>query len=521
MIVRLLIILVVLLNSVTSNADVVTITENLPNPGDKTTTTVTYNTSYTTTGNLISQDFTDGTWFGTNQSTRHGNGTIAGVHGKYVETKIYQADGGLSNSLSEGFTSKLAADIWFWNKNQQSVIMSQSYTNDADETTTQTRTISSNATTAYTNYEDIMSIGANTSTNGSVKVRFDFTHEITSGHRAADIKNPALSLTYGTTTSSSSSAITYCWERTPNTCPQAVEDIADVIVDIEDDLVDIIVDIEQPKIEIVIDVPDYKWEPEEIEIDEPVFIVASIPVNIPMPEPEPDIPEEEFNTKEITDAYDPIPVVETTTAPEPAAPEPEADPIAVVEQVDEPVEEQPSSEEVIAEQPIQETDSPKQEEVVEAEVEEERPEPTDEPMEEDIVAAEEPEVTEETPEVSVDVVAVEKYIDGKVQSQIEKIEATLVVVNELVSRAMVSNQVDISSYATMNNAIFDNRQLADGNPAFFNQIVLAGYSKNIYSDQVSMGSIDPITQHNIKVNIAKDKTNQAYFKLKALLEARQ
>ena len=521
MMVRLLIILVVLLNSVTSNADVVTITENLPNPGDKTTTTVTYNTSYTTTGNLISQDFTDGTWFGTNQATRHGNGTIAGVHGKYVETKIHQADGGLSNSLSEGFTSKLAADIWFWNKNQQSVIMSQSYTNDADETTTQTRTISSNATTAYTNYEDIMSIGANTSTNGSVKVRFDFTHEITSGHRAADIKNPALSLTYGTTTSSSSSAITYCWERTPNTCPQAVEDIADVIVDIEDDLVDIIVDIEQPKIEIVIDVPDYTWEPEEIEIDEPVFIVASIPVNIPMPEPEPDIPEEEFNTKEITDAYDPIPVVETTTAPEPAAPEPEADPIAVVEQVDEPVEEQPSSEEVIAEQPIQETDSPKQEEVVEAEVEEERPEPTDEPMEEDIVAAEEPEVTEETPEVSVDVVAVEKYIDGKVQSQIEKIEATLVVVNELVSRAMVSNQVDISSYATMNNAIFDNRQLADGNPAFFNQIVLAGYSKNIYSDQVSLGSIDPIAQHNIKVNIAKDKTNQAYFKLKALLEARQ
>ena len=350
MIVRLLIILVVLLNSVTSNADVVTITENLPNPGDKTTTTVTYNTSYTTTGNLISQDFTDGTWFGTNQSTRHGNGTIAGVHGKYVETKIHQADGGLSNSLSEGFTSKLAADIWFWNKNPQSVIMSQAYTNDANETTTQTRTISSNATTAYANYEDIMSIGANTSTNGSVKVRFDFTHEITSGHRAADIKNPALSLTYGTTTSSSSSAITYCWERTPNTCPQAVEDIADVIVDIEDDLVDIIVDIETPKIEIVIDVPDYTWEPEEIEIDEPVFIVASIPVNIPMPEPEPDIPEEEFNTKEITDAYDPIPVVETTTAPEPAAPEPEADPIAVVEQVDEPVEEQPSSEEVIAEQ---------------------------------------------------------------------------------------------------------------------------------------------------------------------------
>ena len=142
-------------------------------------------------------------------------------------------------------------------------------------------------------------------------------------------------------------------------------------------------------------------------------------------------------------------------------------------------------------------------------------EPIKESVEEDIVAA------EEKPEVSVDVVAVEKYIDGKVQSQIEKIEATLVVVNELVSRAMVSNQVDISSYATMNNAIFDNRQLADGNPAFFKQIVLAGYDKNIYSDQVSMGANDPVAQHNIKMNVAKDKTNQAYYKLKALLEARQ
>ena len=524
MIVRLLIILVVLLNSVTSNADVVTITENLPNPGDKTTTTVTYNTSYTTTGNLISQDFTDGTWFGTNQATRHGNGTIAGVHGKYVETKIYQADGGLSNSLSEGFTSKLAADIWFWNKNQQSVIMSQSYTNDADETTTQTRTISSNATTAYTNYEDIMSIGANTSTNGSVKVRFDFTHEITSGHRAADIKNPALSLTYGTTTSSSSSAITYCWERTPNTCPQAVEDIADTIVDIEDDLVDIVIDIETPEVEIVIDVPDYTWEPEEVEIEEPVFTAVPIPVNITMPESEPEIPEEEFNTEELTNAYDPEPIVETRATPEPEAPEPEADPIEITEQVDEPVEEQPSSEDVVTEQPIQETDNPQQEEIVEADVEEERPEPTDEPMEEDIaeVVEEEPEVVEEEKEVSVDIVAVEKYIDGKVQSQIEKIEATLVVVNELVSRAMVSNQVDISSYATKNNAIFDNRQLADGNPAFFKQISLVSYNKTIYNDPtklIAMIGVDPVVVHKQKVNNARNKTNEAYYILKALMEA--
>ena len=156
-----------------------------------------------------------------------------------------------------------------------------------------------------------------------------------------------------------------------------------------------------------------------------------------------------------------------------------------------------------------------------ADVEEERPEPTDEPMEEDIAeVVEEPEVVEEEKEVSVDIVAVEKYIDGKVQSQIEKIEATLVVVNELVSRAMVSNQVDISSYATMNNAIFDNRQLADGNPAFFNQIALAGYDKSIYNNQVTLGSTDPVAQHNVKVNAARNETNKSYLKLQELINER-
>jgi hypothetical protein len=237
--------------------------------------------------------------------------------------------------------------------------------------------------------------------------------------------------------------------------------------------------------------------------------VLSIPVETSMIE-------EEITTEELIDAYDTEPVVETATNDEPSTPEPDADPIEMVEQNDEPIEEQPSSEEVVAEQPIQETDSPKQEEVVEADVEESGPEPIEEPVEEDIV-----EVVEEESEVSVDVVAVEKYIDGKVQSQIEKVEATLLVVNELVNRAMVSNQVDISSYGTINAAMFDNRQLPKGNQDFFKQIVLAGYDKTIYNNQVSLGSTDPVAQHNIKVNVARDKTDKAYYKLKALMEARQ
>jgi len=516
MMVRLLIILVGLLSSVTSKAETVCI-QNVPQYGDQTCTTttdvVTSVITNHTTNNFLSGDFTDGTWNGPNLDHTHGSGTIAGVGGEYVQSTLTQADSGLSDDeVQRGFSSTLGADIWFWDSSdtKQSVTMTQIFNDGNGDTTTQSRVVDY-ANNGFTTYQDTIVIGENNITNGSVTARFDFTHTNTQYHRAADLKNPTLTFDYtkieNTISQVSNTTVKYCWEFNPSTCPQAVEDIADTIVDIEDDLVDIIIDIETPEVEIVIDVPEYIWEPEVVEIDEPVFTAVPIPVNITMPEPEPEIPEEEFNTEDITNAYDPEPVVETRVEDEPPAAEPDADPIEVVEQVDEPIEEEPSSEEVVTEQPIQESSSPQQEEVVEADVEEERPEPTEE-------------LVEKEPEVSVDVVAVERYIDGKVQSQIEKIEATLVVVNELVSRAMVSNQVDISSYATMNNAIFDNRQLADGNPAFFNQIALAGYDKSIYNNQVTLGSTDPVAQHNVKVNAARNETKKSYLKLQELINER-
>ena len=521
MMVRLLIILVALSSSAISKAETICV-QNVPQYGDQTCTTTTdVVTSVTTshsTNNLLSGTFTDGSWSGPNLDHTHGSGTIAGVGGEYVQSTLTQADSGLSDDeVQRGFSSTIGADIWFWDRtdNNQSVTMTQTFSDGNGDTTTQSRIIDY-VNEYYTTHQDTIVVGENTATNGSVTARFDFTHTNTQAHRAADLKNPTLTFDYtkitNTTSQVSNTSIEYCWERTPNTCPQAVEDIADTIVDIEDDLVDIVIDIETPEVEIVIDVPEYTWEPEVVEIDEPVFTAVPIPVNITMPEPEPEIPEEEFNTEDITNAYDPEPVMETRVEDEPTAPEPDADPIEVVEQVDEPIEEEPSSEEVVTEQPIQESSSPQQEEVVEADVEEERPEPTEEPVEEDIV--------EEEPEVTVDIVKVEKYIDGKVQSQIEKIEATLVVVNELVSRAMVSNQVDISSYATINAGLFDNRQLPKGNQDFFNQIVLAGYDKSIYTNQVTLGSTDPVAQHNIKVDTARNETNQAYLKLQELINER-
>ena len=538
MMVRLLIILVGLLSSVTSKAETVCI-QNVPQYGDQTCTTttdvVTSVITNHTTNNFLSGDFTDGTWNGPNLDHTHGSGTIAGVGGEYVQSTLTQADSGLSDDeVQRGFSSTIGADIWFWDSSDtnQSVTMTQIFNDGNGDTTTQSRVVDY-ANNGFTTYQDTIVIGENNITNGSVTARFDFTHTNTQYHRAADLKNPTLTFDYtkieNTISQVSNTTVKYCWEFNPSTCPQAVEDIGETIVNIEDDLKNIFEDFKEPELEL----PVITYEPEIIEVDEPkieilsvetidmipdveTIEVLSIPVEMSMVE---DTPIEEITTEEIIDAYDTEPVVETATTNEPELEtntnkELPTEEVAMVEQ-----EPELDNGEVVGEEtmPVQEESAvpmsdESTEEIKEETIEEE---PTKESVEEDIVAA------EEKPEVSVDVVAVEKYIDGKVQSQIEKIEATLVVVNELVSRAMVSNQVDISSYATMNNAIFDNRQLADGNPAFFKQIVLAGYDKNIYSDQVSMGANDPVAQHNIKMNVAKDKTNQAYYKLKALLEARQ
>ena len=85
---------------------------------------------------------------------------------------------------------------------------------------------------------------------------------------------------------------------------------------------------------------------------------------------------------------------------------------------------------------------------------------------------------------------------------------------------MISQQPDMSSYFNANSALFDARQLPSGNQDFFLQASLDSYSKPIYLAQASIAGTDPVVQHQIKVNNAKQKTNEAYKKLKELLNAR-
>ena len=558
--VRLLIIVVVLLSSATiSKAETICI-QDIPNPGDSTCTS-TYSTgTAATTNNIISQTFNDGSWNGTmfpDSSDLNEANVLTGKHGKFAETTV-SSNGILTEAeIQQGFTSNFNAEIRWWNKEESTVTMYQHATNGTDTISQSiTLTDTTNHNYQYNDYGNTLIVGPNAdNTHGTLTAGFSFDIQgninYNGGHAGVDVTDPTLTIDYTALTSATSTTIEYCWQKNPPTCPgqDEIEEVTNIIEDFEDNFELIFEDIETIAIDVPDDLimPDFQWEAEEIIVDEPTLElelfsvetvdmmpdmdtveIMSIPIDMPIPEPE--LVNEPLNTEEMIDAYDPEPTMEVTIQDEPTTTEPVAESIEVVAEPEAmamaeetmSVSEEPTvpvsetiEEEIVQEESIKEEEIIEEETIVETQTEEEAAEP----VEEDIAVAaveEEPEtveaeVTEDQPEVTIDVAKIEKFIDGKVKSQVEKVEATLVVVNELVSRAMIANQADLSSYATINAAMFDNRELPDGNPDFFNQVVLAGYDKTIYNNQVSLGANDPITNHNIELKKASDASLKAYL----------
>jgi len=560
MMVRLLIIVVVLLSSATiSKAETICI-QDIPNPGD-TSCTTTYSTgTAATTNNIISQTFNDGSWNGTmfpDSSDLNEANILTGKHKKYAETTVSSNDLLTEAEIQQGFTSNFNAEIRWWNSEESTVTMYQHATNGTDTISQSvTLTDTTNHNYQYNDYGNTLIVGPNAdNTHGTLTAGFSFDIQgnaaFNNFHAGVDVTDPTLTIDYTALTSATSTTIEYCWQKNPPTCPgqDEIEEVTNIIEDFEDNFELIFEDIETIAIDVPDDLimPDFQWEAEEIIVDEPTLElelfsvetvdmmpdmdtveIMSIPIDMPIPEPE--LVNEPLNTEEMIDAYDPEPTMEVTIQDEPTTTEPVAESIEVVAEPEAmamaeetmSVSEEPTvpvsetiEEEIVQEESIKEEEIIEEETIVETQTEEEAAEP----VEEDIAVAaveEEPEtveaeVTEDQPEVTIDVAKIEKFIDGKVKSQVEKVEATLVVVNELVSRAMIANQADLSSYATINAAMFDNRELPDGNPDFFNQVVLAGYDKTIYNNQVSLGANDPITNHNIELKKASDASLKAYL----------
>jgi len=608
-----------------------------PNPGDTTTTITTNTTTSHTTDNLITQDFTDGSWEGTNQDSRHGSGTIAGIGGEYVESTITQSDIGLTDAqIQRGFTSTLGADIWFWDGTQdQSVTMTQSYDDKLGNVTTQNRVVDYDSS-YYNTYTDTITVGTNLSTEGEATVRFDFTHTNTTSHRAADLKNPTLNIDYTNVVTSSTSTIEYCWEKTPPTCPaqEEIADVTDTIDEIfEDDIFeddysyeDTFIDTEYVEYEYdwnddyfyddVYEEEEYfeeetayyltddfffeteyydEYESDYVEYDtdfeleefdyelnedyyEEEYSLAfnDIPImeeyfeedtyfeeemyvevftdeafieefdemfeEMPMEEINMEMAEEMFEEmfEEYIDEEAPIEIVEEVIEePIEEVIKKEEEPleeVAMVEEEetlqqetieetkDEQVEEQSSSESPIADEQEETADVTEQEETNEESTELAVVEgsPTEESDSVGETISDEPETNGEL-ETALDIkiAALEKVIKNKISNEMQRVSITLDVINEIVSKEMISKEADISSYFNMNVGLFDTRQLPSGNMDFFNgHINLASYNKDIYSTQPSLASTDPVTQHEIKLIKAKDNTLKAYLKFKELLNAR-
>jgi len=176
--------------------------------------TLTTSADEVTTNNVLNQTFTSGNNWTGQLSSNHGTSIIAGIDEGYVEnTEAYSLvdDVDISaDQLNNGFTSNQSAKVWFWNSNDQDVVMKQIITNSDGNVTTQTKTVTGSCATfngcSYQNTgNNTYSIGSNTQTDFDIKTRFEFNStpagsaSYSGSHNAADLKQPVLTITYDDT----------------------------------------------------------------------------------------------------------------------------------------------------------------------------------------------------------------------------------------------------------------------------------------------------------------------------------
>ena len=518
-----------------SKADVV-ILEDTPNVGDTTTITTVTSGNPATTGNLISQKFNDGSWVGTmfpDSSDINESTWLTGKHGKYAETVVESEDHLTLGELQAGFTSTFGAQIRWWNPVESTVTLTQTATNGID-TTTQSTTFEDTTNHNYqvNPYSNQLTLAPNPQNqHGTLTLRFSFdiqgNKNYNGGHAGVDVRDPYVNVEYNTLSTTQSTSITYCWQKNPPTCPgqDEIEDVQeqleqfelmeftipeDIFTEPPPDIEYTFIPIFEEEIEIeefyempmdnFFFEPDYYEEPimeEFIPMDMPIIeeVYEAVPETLFVEEFTEDM-QEEF-IEEVEEYFEEVAIIEE---------EP-------IEEMPNEIEEQPSSEEIVADEPAPAEDIAQQEEAIE------------EPAEVAVVEGnqpQEPDASGENVEVNLDikVAKIEQAIQSKIKDVSQQIDATLTVVNEIVSREMVSQQPDMTSYFNANTALFDTRQLPSGNQDFFLQNSLNTYSKPIYVAQVNLGGTDPVVQHQIKVNQAKQKTDKAYRKLKELLDAR-
>ena len=273
---------IALILTTSSFADTVVVIPNTPNEGDYTTVTTVTTGNPVTTNNLISQDFTDGTWNGTmfpDSSDINESTWLTGKDGKYAETSINSEDYVTIEELKLGFTSNFTANIRWWNHVESTVTMTQSVTNGID-TTTQSTTFEDTTNSSYevNPYGNTLVMNPDPNmTHGTATYRFDFdiqgNKNYNGGHAGVDVRDPSARIDYTALSSTTVSEITYCWQQTPPTCPgqEEIEAVEEIINDLDTIIADFVLPEEIIEYDVVpIDI-EYSFNDvfeDEIEIEE-------------------------------------------------------------------------------------------------------------------------------------------------------------------------------------------------------------------------------------------------------------
>ena len=197
---------------------------------------------------------THGAWNGfPYQTGMDDTGGVLAFEG-HTEDNVYQdvdlvGDGHLTQSeINQGFTSTMAADVWFWNSIENTLTLKQTVTGSDGSVSTQVREINDHHPTrsmnggTFTNYTNVYTQGSNTQTDFTIRAEL---YNETAGttydnyHRGPDVDNVTLDVTY-----------TYI--------PPISEETQDVIDDIDGDITDIVENIPD----------DFNWYEEDLPIFE-------------------------------------------------------------------------------------------------------------------------------------------------------------------------------------------------------------------------------------------------------------
>ena len=414
----------------------------------------------------------------------HNDHVLPGIEGGYMEYTVNQADIGLSpDIINQGFSSTLGADIWFWSHEDQTVVMTQTYDDGMGNVTDQHRSITGtcgNDCYTYHNYNrftDTLIIAPNAAINGSVTARFDFTSlnadpQYPLWHNGADIEHPTLQITY--------------------TRPEIPELFMPELLPPPENL--------------------FMFIPEEFfMMEENLFDFAPLPPVAVLPKIEE--PKEIDRPKEIMvmTYIEPEPIMEQPNEIREPQPIIENRPAPMVEREPEPIiEREPEPEQIVEREP--------------------KPEPEPEPIETAEAKEPEPKPRQARNELETDIIEEPKTEEAKLDAEIElDIQDNIQTVNTTVAlvvpktQTILGDEPDLAEYATVNEQMFDDRQLPSGDPMFFKQIKLEGYDKTIYNNKrqlITMLLSDPVFVYEVKLKKAQQNTDKALLKLKEALSAR-